>query len=261
MNPGQADINVGSETFTISSDNHMEFVSAARARTWEPETFRFIHDNCRPGTMFIDIGAWIGLMTLYACKVGAEVIAFEPDPVAFSELRVNLAANDMSDPVILNQAAGRAAGLLSLYTNGRLGDSTTSAVRTDGTQDRIEVQITPLADIAVMVPAHTAAVIKIDIEGFEYEIFDEIVRCFGSRKFKIHLSLHPRKIWQRRKRAMPSFLARLQACRETLALLASFPGYTFFREDGTKLHWWFVFRRVVRPRYTHNFNVIALPTE
>lgn len=261
MTAGRADINIGGETFTITGDRHADFIRAVYAQAWEPETFRFIRDNCAPGTMFIDIGAWIGLMTLYAFRTGAQVIAFEPDPIAFGELRANLAANDVSGPQLLNRAVGRAPGQLSLYTNGRLGNSTTSAVRIDDTQDHIQVEITPLAEIAAMVPEATKAVIKIDIEGFEYEIFDEIVRCFGTRKFKIHLSLHPRKIWQQRKLAMPSFLARIQACRETLALLAAFPGYTFFREDGTRLNWLFVLQQIVRPRYTHNFSVIAVPSE
>lgn len=41
------------------------------------------------GGWFVDVGAWIGPMTLYAAALGSKVLAIEPDPVA----RLNLIAN------------------------------------------------------------------------------------------------------------------------------------------------------------------------
>lgn len=61
--------------------------------TKEPKTLEWI-DSFEPHDTFVDIGANIGLYTLYAAKRGAVVHAFEPHAGNFAELVTNIYINE-----------------------------------------------------------------------------------------------------------------------------------------------------------------------
>lgn len=64
----------------------------AERQQWEAETFRafraVLSDEAarRPGAWVLDLGGWIGVTGLYAAQFAPQVLAFEPDPAARSEL-------------------------------------------------------------------------------------------------------------------------------------------------------------------------------
>jgi len=61
----------------------------------EPETLAWI-DSFAPGAVLWDIGANVGMYTLYAGKRGdLDVFAFEPSPFSYAALCTNLAANEL----------------------------------------------------------------------------------------------------------------------------------------------------------------------
>src|SRR2546421_326795 len=63
----------------------------------------------RPGTLFVDARANIGIYTLWALQRGADVIAVEPVPEAVLHLRRNLALNGVHAE-ILTAALGKERG-------------------------------------------------------------------------------------------------------------------------------------------------------
>ena len=72
-----------------------------RARTLlekEPETIRWI-DEFDPGKVFWDVGANIGVYSLYAAKRGMIVCAFEPSPGNFYTLTRNVELNELSQQI------------------------------------------------------------------------------------------------------------------------------------------------------------------
>lgn len=64
--------------------------------TKEPKTLEWI-DSFEPHDTFVDIGANIGLYTLYAAKRGAVVHAFEPHAGNFAELVTNIYINEFNN--------------------------------------------------------------------------------------------------------------------------------------------------------------------
>jgi hypothetical protein len=60
--------------------------------TWEMLTLRLIADVllARPDSVYVDVGAWIGPTVLVGAQFARRTLAFEPDPRAFSELRVSV---------------------------------------------------------------------------------------------------------------------------------------------------------------------------
>ena len=65
--------------------------------TWEPETFDIVKQYADPKKSFIDIGAWNGVVSLYASGLYKEVIAIEPDLIAFDKLIRNVQLNNLKN--------------------------------------------------------------------------------------------------------------------------------------------------------------------
>ena len=72
-----------------------------RARTLltkEPETLEWIHSFQANDTMW-DVGANVGVYSLYAARAGARVVAFEPSPSNYYVLSRNLEINELEERV------------------------------------------------------------------------------------------------------------------------------------------------------------------
>lgn len=55
---------------------------------WEPDTERIFRSLLGPGSIVLDIGAWIGPTIVFALSSGAsKIIALEPNPAVTVDLR------------------------------------------------------------------------------------------------------------------------------------------------------------------------------
>ena len=127
---------------------------------------RFVLDTLKPGDLFVDIGSNVGSYTVLASKVcGARTIAVEPDPDAAKTLRRNIEINGIEDKVrIVEAALGAFEGKVS-FTVGR--DTVNRVARPEDTNVR-DVVVRPLDEV---LGGEVPKVIKIDVEGFEAEVF------------------------------------------------------------------------------------------
>ena len=62
--------------------------------TKEKDTIAWI-DSMQPGETFIDIGANMGIYTIYAAKRGLKVIAFEPEAQNYALLCRSIMINEL----------------------------------------------------------------------------------------------------------------------------------------------------------------------
>jgi len=67
--------------------------------TKEPETIEWI-DGFAPGETLWDIGANVGIYSLYAARRGCRVLAFEPHFANYFQLCANIALNGLQDRVV-----------------------------------------------------------------------------------------------------------------------------------------------------------------
>jgi FkbM family methyltransferase len=127
---------------------------------------RFVLDTLEPGDLVVDIGANVGSYTVLASKVrGACTIAVEPDPVTARALRRNIEINGITDKVhVVEAALGASAGTVS-FTVGR---DTVNRVAQAGDDNVRDVAVRTLDDVLA---GDVPRVIKIDVEGFEAEVF------------------------------------------------------------------------------------------
>jgi methyltransferase, FkbM family len=65
----------------------------------EPETIEWI-ESFKPGELLWDIGANVGIYSIYAAKCGIRVIAFEPHFANYLQLCINVMLNNLQDMVM-----------------------------------------------------------------------------------------------------------------------------------------------------------------
>ena len=119
----------------------------------------------------LDIGANIGDSSIYFAHMGAKrVIAVEPFPKSFDSLKKNIILNEVSDKIIcLNIAISDKNG--TIYLDESIEDSTTTMAKDH--ENGLEIQTRTLNTL-IRDYEIKDAVLKIDCEGCEYDIFKKL---------------------------------------------------------------------------------------
>lgn len=178
---------------TIKSEGHSQFWLSVEDGTWEKSTFEVLNRFIKPGMVFVDIGAWIGVFTIYAAKLEALVLAAEPDEVAFEELGRNLNMNVFPMIGVMAAAISDKDGIAELNTTGAFGNSESSLVERGGNGETRTVETRTLESFLSYfnVDASSICLIKIDIEGGEVALLNQAAPFLELFRPVIHLSLHP----------------------------------------------------------------------
>lgn len=125
-----------------------------------------------PSDIVVDIGAQIGVFTVFASKLApkGKVLAYEPHPENYRLLSQNTSLNDCNNVKLFQMAVGKNNGkhatrlFINLKNSG--GHSTTSATGNTATR----VQQTSLSQIVQTHKIKRINYLKIDTEGSEYNI-------------------------------------------------------------------------------------------
>jgi FkbM family methyltransferase len=173
------------------ADDQPTFWDRVEAGTWEPGTLRVLDHLLGPGTVFVDIGAWVGALTLYAAALGAEVVAVEADPRALDQLERNLAANpDLAARVkVIRRALSAEAGPVRMGARRKPGDSMSSVLLAGAGETWTSAGMTA-RELASELPRARVDLLKIDIEGGEYAILPTLGPLLESSSALL-LALHP----------------------------------------------------------------------
>lgn len=131
-----------------------------------------------PGDLFVDVGANVGVYTVYVLELGVEVIAIEPDPVSAERLRLNLSLNDYTATVI--------EAVLADDNGGReltVGLDSTNRLVSAGT----ECQSRPVTSFTLdaVIGDRTASGVKIDVEGAEWLVLRGAEKALRERRIKL----------------------------------------------------------------------------
>lgn len=139
----------------------------------QPQTSRIL-SHLRPGMTFVDVGANVGYYSAMASSiVGAgRVISYEPNPYAFERLREWVETNQARNITPVNAALGAEAGTITTC----FGDSDNHTASLVPTPDRSNtetavVNVRTLDAEADRLGIRHIDVMKIDVEGYEPEVF------------------------------------------------------------------------------------------
>ncbi len=177
-------------TFLVNHSN--EFWDSFEDNSWEPDTINILDNYLNSQDTFIDIGAWIGPITLYAGLKVKKCYSFEPDPAAYEELVENISLNlTLAHKIdLLNQAITTDGRNVKIYSRYSYGDSGTSILkRVKSKNEFIEVSSTTFSHF-ILNNAIQTNFIKMDVEGAEFFIIPSMIEVLKKQKPKLLLSLH-----------------------------------------------------------------------
>ena len=180
-------VTLSGRTFAVDDDKPSFWERAANGQ-WEPELLADLAAALGPGDLLLDIGGWVGPISLLAASCGAHVVALEPDPAAARQFRANVAANpDLASRITLIEAALTPdGGPVTLGSPRKPGDSMSSLLLAGKGVANWEAESLSPAALVARLPAFQRLFIKIDIEGGEYQL---------GRAFAPLAKLQPEAVW------------------------------------------------------------------
>ncbi len=145
------------------------------------------------GSLAFDIGAHVGDRTGSFLRLGAEVVAVEPQPRPFRALQLLYGSN--TDTALVHAAVGAATGTATLRVNSANPTVSTLSVdfvqaasRADGWQGQtwdqtMTVAVTTLDDLIAQhgVPDF----VKIDVEGYERDVLEGLSTPLRALSFEV----------------------------------------------------------------------------
>jgi FkbM family methyltransferase len=164
-------------------------------KNYDTAKFDFLRSRCHSGDVVLDIGAHIGLFSVFmARQVGptGRVYSFEPTPYTRQVLQDTIRLNGCDSIVeVRAEAVAGSSGVASLYDTGDIVSNANSLIRTTRSVADTPVQIVTIDEFTA---AHSQNVtcIKVDVEGVEFDVLagaaETIRRCRPVFELEVHPS-------------------------------------------------------------------------
>jgi FkbM family methyltransferase len=162
------------ERLRVPADMRYTSVATFLLRDWTEPELRELQLFVRPGDVFVDVGANIGLFSLKAALIvgrNGRVIAVEPGLAASRLLAENLALNDLPHVRQVRTALADSIGQATLHHVNLGDDPQAFSLLSDGTDSEGEnVPVTTLDALAAELGLDRMDCIKIDVEGAEERV-------------------------------------------------------------------------------------------
>ena len=182
------DVKIRNYNFTVHNDSSFWSI----INSWEPCSFDILDKFLDKDSIFIDLGAWNGVLSIYASKIAKLVYSFEPDPVAYRNLCQNIISNDIKNIIYNHKGVSDEEGVQKLYIRSS-GDSVSSLI--DRQQEHyianeiIEINTIKISKFLLdnnIIPT----LIKMDIEGGEIFVIEEMKKYIREYKPMMYISFH-----------------------------------------------------------------------
>ena len=139
--------------------------------------------------VIMDIGANIGDMPLKWGLLSKEIHSYEPMPDTFEILRMNVEGNKLDHCKIYEAAVGHGAGEIEIWVNLEK-NHTHATASTVAKRMRKSIKV-PKMDFESEIKRIKPTILKIDIEGGEREILDNVSDSLFKSCHTFLLEIHP----------------------------------------------------------------------
>lgn len=169
---------------------------------YEQSLVKTLQNYLKPGDIFIDLGANEGYFSVIASQIVGEtgrVIAIEPQLRLQPILHRNFNLNSCNNAKVLPVAVSDKSGKASVHLSSNMNTGSSSLVQsTVYPLSKQEVVTTTLSEIFQQEDITNCGMIKIDIEGWEYEAIMGSLEIFRKHRIKVvALELHPQILSKR----------------------------------------------------------------
>lgn len=170
----------GSEWMKVPSDLRYTSVCAFVLRDHTEPELRHLHQFIKPGSVFVDAGANVGLYTLKAARIvgsAGQVVAIEPGSAAATQLTANIALNadkrDFAPVTVIREALADQVGTAVLHHVSVGDDPQAFSLLADRTSSGGEtVSVTTLDALVERLGMTRIDCVKMDVEGAEPLLVD-----------------------------------------------------------------------------------------
>lgn len=170
-------LNSGLEMF-VDLNDIMGYRTALKGK-WDDTALNVVTQFSTEGTIYIDIGANIGLTCIPIANLDYKTIAFEPNPIALELLTKNVALNSPTNfylfPFAVSSNSEELERLKIFVPKGNIGASSTNSQWSPGV-DELSIFSVPIVSLQaamdLLFPNNSVknfnnVIIKLDIEGYE----------------------------------------------------------------------------------------------
>tara|TARA_R110002072_G_scaffold303018_1_gene491355 strand:+ start:1099 stop:1953 length:855 start_codon:yes stop_codon:yes gene_type:complete len=157
-------------------------------------------EECRNKNCVIDIGAHVGLVSMPISKVlgnGGHVYAFEPATANIKYLNKHIKFNNIKNIRTMNALVGATEKNGVVFYECLEPSGMNTSVNNDKSSaykktKRKQMKLDTFCEAESLNPD----IIKIDVEGFEYEVLTGAEKIISKAKPLIFLSMHPKQLLQ-----------------------------------------------------------------
>ena len=160
----------------------------ALTHVWLIEEYERENFSIESNDVIIDIGAHIGLFTIYASQFSknGEIYSFEPMKDNFELLNKNIISNNLKKVKIFNLAVSNSNSTVTLFINN---DESGHSMFSESSEN-ITVKSISLMKIFDDNNIKKCNLLKIDCEGAEYEIIEKLPSAYFKMIEKIIIEYH-----------------------------------------------------------------------
>jgi FkbM family methyltransferase len=194
------------------------------------ENYFFETDS--PAPQILDAGSNIGMSICYFKYLHprAAVTGFEPDPQAFAWLKKNIEANRFENVVVYNVALGAEKGKATFWESAEEAASGRNSMKEAALGEQKGVPLQVSVERLSHYIGGKVDLLKVDVEGAEYDIFREIDRA---QKFHLvnKISAEVHQFAGTKNEPIPDFFALLEKNGFRYAVTETFKGHYAFEEN------------------------------
>ena len=195
-------INSYGHTFIFDAEKNKKIpnfnwiIDVLQKQTWEPVTFNIFDRHKDKNKIAIDIGGWIGITSIYLSKMFKSVITIEADAVAFNALSENINDNQCKNVTLYNKAFYNSTvnnivfGVNSFNCHSTLGSSTSQTKTHNDDDSDYSIETISIIDIIKDINPNDIGLIKVDIEGGDEDVFEELITIGSKYGWKIWIAFH-----------------------------------------------------------------------
>jgi FkbM family methyltransferase len=198
------------------------------------------YKNKKDGIL-IDIGAWIGIFSLYSANLYNKIYSLEPDTIAYNRFIENLKCNNFRNIEIINKGINNENKISLFGGNGPLGNMESTLLINndiwknfkDGRQNGrwkdeqqhiIEIETITIEKLIedYNINPNNISLIKFDIEGGEILVIPSMIKFLKLYKPPLYISLHY------------EFLPEKEVYNIIITLFDVYENCYYFTNDGEK---------------------------